>query len=49
MRLRERIEAALLNAEKGGTVSFILELTVGDMSEFQAEMGRVAMEDDSDL
>lgn len=47
--LREKIEAALLNAEKGGTVSFILEFTVGDMSEFQAEMARVAMQDDSDL
>ncbi len=47
--LRERIETALLNAEKGGTVSFILVLTVADMSEFEAEMARVAIQNDSDL
>ena len=47
--LRKRIEAALLNAEKGGAVSFILVLTAPDMSEFEAEIARVATQDDCDF
>lgn len=47
--LREQIEAALSNAQKEGTVSFTLVLTVGDMSEFEVEMARVANQNDSDL
>lgn len=47
--LREGIEAALLNVEKGESASFTLVLTVGDMSEFEAEMARVATQHDGDF
>lgn len=39
--LRENIEAAITNHPKGGAVSFILELTVPDMTEFEAEMSKL--------